>query len=149
MNSRTSVFFLSLCPFSAQPAPVSSWTVSCAVTVTNHSCAGHFPFGRYSCLFTSWPVPALPVPPFLCTKTSASLQEPSGESSPALADCQRWSAVYMSTSLVWPPYGFLGLGSHNIQIPRQLLNRCLYVNVSWTFDQRKTFLKTGCIQKTK
>lgn len=59
--------------------------------------------------------------PSLHQDLESPLQEPSGESSPALTDCQKWSDVYMSTSLVWPPYTFLGLAIHNIQMPHQLL----------------------------
>ena len=58
--------------------------------------------------------------PSLHQDLESPLQEPR-ESSPALTDCHKWPDVYMSTSLVWPPYTFLGLAIHDTQMPHQLL----------------------------
>ena len=121
MKSRVAVFFLPLSPFSAQPAPVSSWAGFWAVAVTNRSCARRFPFGRYSCLYHLLAYPSSPwYSPSLHHDLESPLQEPR-ESSPALTDCHKWPDVYMSTSLVWPPHTFLGLAIHDIQMPHQLL----------------------------
>lgn len=80
--------------------------------------------------------------PSLHQDLESPLQEPSGESSPALTDCQKWSDVhFFGLATIYLP------GSCYSQYPNAtsaaFLNPCMYVNFSRTFDQRKTFLSLG------
>lgn len=87
-----------------------------------------------------WLTYSLPViPPHLPASprdlSQSPLQKPRGVSSPFLTGSQEWSAVYMSGSLVWPPYAFLGLAIHSYQMLYQFLFFYLAdFNFSWTFE---------------
>ena len=101
VNSRTSVFFLSLCSFLSLFCTASSRvfldSVLCSDSHQPQLCKAP-PF--WEILLPSHVLACSSSPchsPSLHKDLSESpLQEPSGESSPALTDCQKWPDVYMS-----------------------------------------------------